>query len=480
MLGIERLTIDSLKNLKVTVMGLGRFGGGVSVTRFLVKRGAYVTLTDLASEADLCESLEALKPFCPARMVLGRHEESDFRDAQVVVVNPAVKPDNPYLKIAKDAGALLTSEMNMFWQFHRGKTVAVTGSNGKSTTTAMIHAILLQAGLKARLGGNIGQSLLEDVETIGPEDWTVLELSSFQLKDLDRIRARPDVAVVTNFTPNHLDWHGTIEDYRWSKQTLFRWQTPDDAAVLNADDPEVSTWPAAAQRLGFGETDPGGTGVFAVSGSRSEWRVRIKGLEQTIPLGEWLKIPGRHNQQNAAAAIAAALSAAATLPDAKAALESFRGLPHRLQFVIETAGRSFYNDSIATTPESVMMALDAFDRPIILLAGGYDKGIDLAEMSNRISQKVKAVALLGTTAPSLKEHLNRHRFPDSKARICQSLEEAVGWSGEQSQPGDVILLSPGCASYDWFWNFVDRGEQFTRHAKLWTPNSGELLASGGR
>ena len=241
MSGKERLTIDSLKNRRVTVMGLGRFGGGVSVTRFLASHGAIVTLTDLASETDLGESLAALEPHSPARIILGRHDESDFRETDLVVVNPAVKPDNPYLKIAQEAGVPLTSEMNLFWQFHRGKTVAVTGSNGKSTTTAMIHAILQRARFSSRLGGNIGHSLLEEVESIQPDDWTVLELSSFQLRDLDRLRARPDVAVVTNFTSNHLDWHGTLDDYRRSKQTILRWQTANDVAVLNADDAETKT-----------------------------------------------------------------------------------------------------------------------------------------------------------------------------------------------------------------------------------------------
>jgi UDP-N-acetylmuramoylalanine--D-glutamate ligase len=318
------------------------------------------------------------------------------------------------------------------------------------------------------------------VDSIEPDDWTVLELSSFQLRDLDRIKASPNVAVVTNFTPNHLDWHGTLEDYRHSKQTILRWQTPDDVTVLNADDADVSTWPTNARCLGFGERDCGAAGIHAIAGSARDWRVRINGLDEVIPLGQWLQVPGRHNQHNAAAAIVAALSIGANLSDAQAALESFAGLPHRLQFIVETAGRRFYNDSIATTPESVIKALDAIDRPIILLAGGYDKGIDLRDMADRMAEKVKAAALLGTTAPILKDHLNRVGFADAQARICGSLEDAVNWCGEQSQPGDVILLSPGCASYDWFRNFVDRGEQFTRWAMSWTPNLDEPSAMNRR
>ncbi len=460
------------RNRRVTVMGLGGFGGGVAVARFLIARGALVTITDLAAEAELACSLEALAPFSPERLVLGRHEEDDFRRADFIVVNPAVPPTNPYLEIARAAGVPLTSEMNLFWQRHRGKTVAVTGSNGKSTTAAMIHAILRETGYRARLGGNIGRSLIEEVEDIAPDDWTVLELSSFQLFGLNGIGPRPELAVVTNFSPNHLDWHGSLDHYRTSKQTILRYQTPGDVAVLNFDDADVSRWPTEANRIGFGENDPGGAGVFAVSESSTDWQVRIGAVEETIPLGDWLKVPGRHNQINAAGAVAAALSAGAPLKAARNALESFAGLPHRLQWVAEWEGRRFYDDSIATTPESAIKALEAFSEPIILLAGGYDKGIDLGELAAMIARRVKAVALLGATGPVLKQYLDRLEFPETAMCPCRSFAEAVRWSADRSERGDVILLSPGCASYDWFRNFADRGEQFARLAKMWkSPDS---------
>jgi UDP-N-acetylmuramoylalanine--D-glutamate ligase len=195
----------------------------------------------------------------------------------------------------------------------------------------------------------------------------------------------------------------------------------------------------------------------------------VRDIDQIIPLGDWLQVPGRHNQRNAAASIAAALSAGASLEHAESGLRTFLGLPHRLQFVIETAGRRFYNDSIATTPESVLMALAAFSGPINLLAGGYDKGIDLAELAAVMAQRVKSAALMGATGPMLKQQLAQHQFQNDRARVCQTLEEAVSWAGEQSAVGDVILLSPGCASYDWFRNFADRGDQFARLAKSWNP-----------
>ncbi len=457
---------ESFQNTRVTVMGLGRFGGGVAVTRFLVKQGAIVTLTDLTSEADLTDSLNALKPFEPARCVFGRHDERDFSEADFVVINPAVKPDNPYRKIAQAAGVSLTSEMNLFWQLHQGRIIAITGSNGKSTTAAVIHSILSHAGLPVRLGGNIGRSLLEEVEHIQPLDWTVLELSSFQLFDLNRIKARPEVAVITNFTPNHLDWHGCLEDYRDAKQSLLRWQTPADIAILNSDDPEVRNWPTQAMRLGFGNQDTG-EGVFALPDSSTEWIARIQGIEQKIPLADWVRLPGAHNVQNAAAAVAASLAVGVNISHLKTGMETFTGLPHRLQFVIETQGRKFYNDSIATTPESVFRALASFSEPVILLAGGSDKGSDLSELANQIANRAKAVALLGKTGPKLEQHLRELKFPTEKMFRATSLTDAVKWAGGKSSKGDVILLSPGCASYDWFLNFADRGEQFIQLAKSW-------------
>src|ERR1700685_931839 len=225
-----------LAGRSVTVMGLGRFGGGVGAVRFLTSRGARVTVTDLLDADDLAESLAKIAD-CPVETYrLGGHVESDFEDADLIVANPAVLPSSPYLQRAREAPVPITGEISLFWRCHPGRTLAVTGSNGKSTSTATAHAMLYAAGLECRLGGNIGRSLLPEVDAIAPHEWAVLELSSFQLDDLDRLPASPNVAVVTNFTPNHLDWHGSLAEYRRAKQSILRWQAPEDAAVLNQDD----------------------------------------------------------------------------------------------------------------------------------------------------------------------------------------------------------------------------------------------------
>jgi UDP-N-acetylmuramoylalanine--D-glutamate ligase len=460
-----------LAGLRVTVMGLGRLGGGIGAVRFLAARGALVTVTDLLDEHELAEPLAQLETCRVEAYHLGGHQEDDFLDADLVVVNPAVPPSSPFVELARQAYVPLTSEIALFWQFHQGRTVGVTGSNGKSTTSAMTHAILQAAGLPSRLGGNIGGSLLPEVDGITTGDWTVLELSSFQLTDLDRLPASPEVAVVTNFSPNHLDWHGCLSEYRRAKQGILRWQSPECTAVLNQDDGEVAAWPTFGRTLWFGSRDLGRDGLFACG---DDCLLRLDGRQERMPLPDWVPLPGRHNRQNAMAAACAALAAGADVDAVRRGLQSYRPLPHRLEWVGEAAGRSFYNDSLATTPESAVMALQAFREPIVILAGGYDKQIELAPLADAIASRAKAAALMGQTADLLACLIENHPRGDRVA-ICQcdTFEQAFGWATEQSAAGDVVLLSPGCASYDWFRNFAERGRRFVELVRAWKDEPAE-------
>ena len=450
---------------RVTVMGLGTFGGGVGATRFLAGCGARVIVTDLRDEAALAVSRQQLDDVPGITWRLGGHCEEDFRETDLVVVNPAVPAESPWLRVAREAGVELTSEMNLFWQLNPAPVIAVTGSNGKSTTTAMIHAMLSARTGQAWLGGNLGGSLLGELERISPHDRIVLELSSFQLEDLDRIQAAPDVAVVTNLSPNHLDRHKTLAAYREAKQSILRWQTPGQSAVLCLDDPDVWHWQSRGQRLGFGIDDGQASGVF-LEGDKA--RVRIEGVTREVPLGDWVQLPGHHNLLNAAAAACAALVAGAKLDDVQRGLQGFTGLPHRLQRVTEIDGRTFFNDSLATTPESVEVAVTAFRRPVVLLAGGYDKQLPLDGLAETIRQNVKAVALMGQTAGDLQRLLGQSGGGPDRS-VCDSLEDAFDWAVERSEPGDTVLLSPGCASYDWFTSFRERGEAFEELARDWRP-----------
>lgn len=449
---------------RVTVMGLGSFGGGAGAVQFLAARGAIVTVTDLRNESQLAEAIAALRQTPPAHWKLGRHEETDFTEADLIVVNPAIRRDHPLLRSANSRGVPLTSEMNLFWQHQPGTIVAVTGSNGKSTTTALIHSILQASQSpakrqgKAWLGGNIGQSLLPVVDQIQSDDDVVLELSSFQLTDLDRLQVSPRVAVVTNLSPNHLDWHDTLDHYRWAKQTMLRWQSPADVAVLNADDPDVRDWPTRGRRLWFGFHDHGGEGAFLDNGT-AVWRTN--GVQQEFPLPQWVRLPGQHNLANALAACAATMALGVSLEQVRQGIERYVPLPHRLQFVGEVLGRKFYNDSLATTPESAIVGLRSFTQPVVLLAGGYDKHVDLTEMARHIARQTKAVALMGQTAKQLGDAIERTANRQAVAsEPLPDFDSAFQWAWDHSAPGDVILLSPGCASYDWFRNFADRGTRF--------------------
>jgi UDP-N-acetylmuramoylalanine--D-glutamate ligase len=473
--------ITDFRGRRVTVMGLGSFGGSIGAARFLAQQGANVTVTDLKPADELADSIARLSDVPPAAMHLGGHQDRDFTDTDLVVVSPAVPKASRYLRLAADAGVPLTSEIALFWERNPGRTICVTGSNGKSTTAALVHALLSNATDSARpnrkcwLGGNIGGSLLPVVDQMAPDDWVVLELSSFQLEDLAPLAPSPQVAIVTNLSPNHLDRHGTIDAYRAAKQNILRWQTANCVAVLNQNDPDVSQWPTQARKFWFGRDDEGRQGMFAVGfeGYKRRALYRCGPRERVLPLGNWLSLPGTHNFQNALAATCAVLALGANLPEIEAGLLQFRGLPHRLELVAERGGRNFYNDSKATTPEAAALAIDAFRAPIVLLAGGYDKEIDLEPLARAIvAHRVKAVSLMGQTAESLRAKI---RAADEHAQIVTKCHVTFGaafdWAVAQSAPGDVVLLSPGCASYDWFRNYEARGEEFRRLTEAWRPAS---------
>ncbi|HPY78190.1 MAG TPA: UDP-N-acetylmuramoyl-L-alanine--D-glutamate ligase, partial [Anaerohalosphaeraceae bacterium] len=334
---------ENLAGKRVLVLGLGRFGGGIGVSRFLVGEGARVTVTDLGEEAGLAESLSQLQGL-PITFHLGGHQEQDFLESDLVVVNPAVKRNSPWLELARKNRIPLTAEMNLFFERCPAAIVAITGSNGKSTTTAMTRAVLeAGAGGKAGrkynrvwLGGNIGKdNLLSEVKEIQAEDVVVLELSSFQLYDLGQIHRSPHVAILTNITPNHLDWHGTMDEYVKAKQNILRYQGKDDFAVFNRLDPCFREWQKCT---------PG--------------QVRWYPAEPMEELKQ--KVPGRHNQVNAAAALAAGEIFGVDPQAARQALARYESLPHRLELVREFEGVRYYNDSIATTPESVIVAIESF------------------------------------------------------------------------------------------------------------------------
>jgi len=444
---------------RVTILGLGLFGGGVGATRYYAGRGARVVVTDLRNEAVLEESLRSLSDV-PVELHLGGHSEADFKDADVVIVNPAVPPNAPVMDMARQCGARLDTAINLLFRECPAPMVAVTGTNGKSTTAALLGDIFRAAGRRAWVGGNLGGSLLSDLDRIRPDDIVVLELSSFQCERLAWVKKSPHIAVVTNLTPNHLDRHHDMADYASAKQELLRYQTPDDYMVLNADDPTVRAWG------GVGRGQSAFVGQCVDSPVCADWKsgmVRLtrNGVSCEVSI-ERLALPGRHNQFNAACAAMAAWLAGVNPAAIEAGLSRAKGLPDRLECVGEHGGIRFYNDSISTTPESTLAALDAFEVPVHLIAGGSSKNLCFSELGHRIASTAASVTLLGATADDLETAIRATDTPPPPLSRVSDLKSAVRTAYDHARSGDVVLLSPACASYDMFSNYRERGTAFRR------------------
>ncbi len=426
-----------LAGQRAVVMGLGRFGGGVGVARYLARCGAKVTVTDRLDEAALRDSIEKLADL-PIDLHLGGHVEKHFTDADLIVVNPAVDPrDNPYLAAARQAGARLSSEIGLFIDAAcagpgRLRTIGVTGTAGKSTTAAMIGHILHSSRRHHRtnaprvwVGGNIGRSLLNELDAIGHDDWIVLELSSFMLESIDDWS--PHLAVVTNIAPNHLDRHGHMAAYVRAKQTILRHQRHDDRTVLGAG---VHDWRFVTPAVCVCEDEP---------------------------LDTPLAVPGEHNRLNARLAVAACDALGVPRPVAAEALRDFAGLPHRLQLVAARDGVGFCNDSKATTPAAAMLAIDSFPAGCVhAILGGADKRVDLAALAEHAARRCAGIYTLGQTGDAIADAAGH----GAKVHRCGTLECAVNTAAARARRGEVVLLSPGCASWDQFDHYEQRGERF--------------------
>lgn len=459
---------------RVVVMGLGRFGGGVGVTRFLAQRGDRVLVTDQLPPDQLRQSLAQLADLPGIEYRLGEHRIEDFTRARMIVVNPAVQPQgNPYLDAARHAGVPLTSEIRLLVShlpLPRLRIIGVTGTAGKSTTTAMIGHILQKTHGPDRVhvGGNIGGSLLERLDRIGPDDWVVLELSSFMLEGLREDGWSPHVAVITHFAPNHLDWHPTVEAYRYAKQALLDFQDPQhDAAVLG----------------------PGVRDFFTPRVRRVVIRQK-QDLAAAPPLT--LKVPGVHNQVNATLAADAAAQVGVLWEQAADAIADFPGLPHRLQFVAEHRGVRYFNDSKSTTPEAAQLAIESFPpHTVHVILGGYDKGSDLRPLARLAAKRCRAIYTIGKTGRVIAQAAREQAInPDAGARQpsramkdgssangddahalvipCSTLDAAVREAVQRAKPGEVVLLSPGCASWDQFDHYEQRGSRFVAAVQRYT------------
>jgi UDP-N-acetylmuramoylalanine--D-glutamate ligase len=436
-----------LAGRRVLVLGAARSGRAAAL--LLAEHGAEVLLADRDSGALPGEARMRLGE-CGIRFALGREDLDLLSGCDLVVVSPGVPVDHPLVRAAEASGIGVAGELELASSFARAPLVAVTGTDGKSTTVTLLGALLAAAGRRAPVAGNVGRPLADAVDEAGPGDLLVIEVSSFQLETVHTLK--PQVAVLLNLAPDHLDRHHSLDVYRELKLKLFARQRPEDDAVLPAGWGEV---PGAGRRLAFG-LDPElvTLGATVVNG----WLVRRSeaGEEQLLPAAE-LGLPGPHNLENALAAVAALSRYAIPAPVLAEALRRFRGLPHRLEEVAVVSGVAYVNDSKATNVHALSSALRTFPRGIHLIAGGRDKASDFAALAGLIAERVVRVYRIGEA----RERLHA-AWPAVAGGDYPSLAAAVTDAAARARAGEVVLLAPGCASFDMFRDFEDRGETFRR------------------
>ncbi|MCP4254582.1 MAG: UDP-N-acetylmuramoyl-L-alanine--D-glutamate ligase [Candidatus Scalindua sp.] len=451
---------ESFKGKKITVMGLGLFGGGVGATKFLASQGADVTVTDLKSAEELSSSLNQLDDL-PVKLRLGEHAEDDFVNVDMLVVSPAVPNDSRFLQLAIENSIRIDSELSIFFRLCPAPVIGITGSNGKSTTTSLLGKMLKDAGIKTWVGGNIGISLLENLEEIEADDVVVLEISSFQLEYLAKIKMSPHISIVTNIAPNHLDRHKTMENYISAKKAIVHYQQSDDYAIMNYDDPTLKKWEGESRgrHLWFSATKELENGAFL---KNNELIINYNSKRTVIPCSTQINIKGIHNWQNIMAASYAATLIHADAESIETAITGFAGLEHRLEYVHTINEVQYYNDSKATTPEAAMAGIKAFNNPTILIAGGYDKQVSLQKFAEECVRNTKYVILIGDTAKTLQKLIQdiKGEIIDTEVYMAASLEESVKKASEVAEPGDTVLLSPACASFGMFANYEERGKEF--------------------
>ncbi|HEV2176093.1 MAG TPA: UDP-N-acetylmuramoyl-L-alanine--D-glutamate ligase [Terriglobia bacterium] len=449
----ERRQDESMMDVRgkrVLVIGLAR--SGRAVVDCLRERGATITVTDVRPPWSFAAETRQLLAQ-GIGVEFGAHREQTFLSQDLIVASPGVPWDLPELAAARREGVQVVPEVEIAGWFLRGTLVGVTGSNGKTTTTALLGKMLEASGFPTFVGGNIGVPLISAVDHVSPDSMVVAELSSFQLEAIDTFH--PRVAVLLNITPNHLDRHPSLEAYVEAKAQIFRNATAQDVAVLNADDPVVMSLAPGirSQKILFSLTQNLPAGLL-VSGDEILYRVNY--LERKLLSTRDVKLPGAFNVENVLAAAAAACALGVDFGSIRRAVREFRGVEHRLEFVREVRGVQFYNDSKATSVDATAKALSAFERGVHLILGGKDKGAPYAPLVPLLPGRVREALLIGAAAGRIEQELK-----SAVAVVqCGDLETAVRQAFAQAQPGDVILLAPACASYDQYKDFEHRGRAF--------------------
>lgn len=436
-----------LNGKRILVVGLGKTG--VATVKFLTEKGAVVFASDEKPASELVDAMSALGDL-NVNMQLGEHRLDIMSQTDMVVPSPGVPPFNVMLLEAAKRGIPILSEIELAWRFLKRPMIAITGTNGKTTTTALLGEMLKKAGKEVFVGGNIGNPLIGYVNGKQEDDYVVVEVSSFQLQWVELFK--PLISILLNTTHDHLDYHGTFKEYYSIKERIFKNQNGDDLAILNADDPlspslskkiraEITCFSSSKKLTG---------GIFL-----NDEVLRFG--DEIYPL-EMIKLPGVHNIENIMAALVAARRCGCHPSSIISAVDEFKGIPHRIEYVGQKNETEFYDDSKATNVGAVVRALETFTGPVILLLGGRNKGGDFSVLSGPITEKVKQLVLFGEAG----EEINSIIGGIVPTRRVLSLADAVRFACDCSFFGDVVLLSPGCASFDEFANYKERGRYFKK------------------
>jgi UDP-N-acetylmuramoylalanine--D-glutamate ligase len=441
-----------LKGKKVLVVGLGK--SGLAAALFLRRRGAHVTVSDVRSAEALAKDIPALLD--EGIMVeTGGHGLLTFRRQDLIVVSPGVPLNTPELAQVKSFGLPVIGELELAARFLKGKTLAITGSNGKTTTTALLGEILEKAGLPTLVGGNIGVPVVALIDQSTDDTWSVLEVSSFQLESTERFH--PNIAVILNITPDHLDRHGTFENYALAKERIFAAQNENDFVVLNADNARAAQ--AAARSVArvyfFSVEHSVHQGAWVEEGFLVFRSAKDQPVEKIMPLSG-VPLKGAHNVENVLAAVCAARLAGVSAEQIRSGVESFQAVEHRLEYVATINGVEFYNDSKATNVDATAKAVASFSSGIHLILGGKDKNSDYTQLSELLRSRVRAIYTIGSAAAKIESELRGV----VSILSCETLDNAVSAAASAARPGEVVLLAPACSSFDQFENYEQRGRVF--------------------
>lgn len=463
------MKLEDFKGKKITVMGLGLHGGGTATVAFLSALGAKLVVTDLKTKEELAPSLEKLGNLENVEYVFGQHRVEDFTNVDMVIKNPSVPWTNKHIKLALEKNIPVEMDASLFFQLCKNPIVGITGTKGKTTTSALIFEILKEAGKNPVRAGSGQVAVLDKLKDLKEDSTVVFELSSWRLSALGRIRKSPQVAVLTNIYPDHLNYYKTMEEYIADKKYIFSNQKPEDFCVINWDneylqkmEPEIKSQiiKFSEKRIGEGKFAYLNEGIVYFNDGTEE--------KEVIRVSE-ITLKGSHNISNILAAVGAGCAMGAKIEQIKKGIQNFHGLPHRLEFVRELGGVKYYNDTSATTPESAIAGINSFSEPIVLIAGGSDKNLEMSEWGKIIAEKAKSVIFLkGAGTDKIISVMKKNAGEEAENKefkIVDSMEKAVESARAEANQGDVVLLSPGAASFGLFTNEFDRGDKFRETVK---------------